>query len=102
MSKWTCLVAVLAVLLLTAGAGFASAPWTTPTAEGAAADDGWRRTRDGWERLEQLLPHVSPLNSPWRRFHPGLVAALQVLLAAGVFAAWEGARQDVETIQKGN
>jgi len=66
-----------------------------------SADDGWRRTSQGWERAEGL----SALGSPpvQRRFvfsedrrqaktrwdiHPGLLVAVEVLLVTGAFLAW--------------
>jgi hypothetical protein len=87
MSKWTCLLAILAVTLLFAGAGWAASVTLQPaaTTSVAASDDGWRRTADGWERAEQFLPTqtAAPCDYPARRFHPALLASLQILLGAG-------------------
>ena len=83
MSKWTCLLAILAVTSLFAGAGWAAAGLPALPAE--TTDDGWRRTADGWERADQFLRSqaAAPCDYPARRFHPALLASLQILLGAG-------------------
>ncbi len=53
---------------------------TEATAPAVATEDmstGWRRTREGWQRIELLRPAI-----PYRRpeLHPAVVGSLEVLL----------------------
>jgi hypothetical protein len=71
----------------------------------AAADDGWRHTSQGWERIDQWqTTHVSPFASYWHeseadesltdpstsmrlgQLHPALLALIQMTLAGGALA----------------
>lgn len=66
---------VLAMLL---GAGWVASEWSPANQPPpAAVEPAWRRTTDGWERLER---QPAPLANPG--FHPALLAALFVLGSA--------------------
>jgi hypothetical protein len=45
----------------------------------------WRRTRDGWELAENLLPPVASLRP--RGFHPLLLTAAEILASLSLLAA---------------
>jgi hypothetical protein len=51
----------------------------------ASCETRWRRTRDGWERAEQLLPPIPPPRSPG--VHPLVLAAAEILGSVFVLAA---------------
>jgi len=67
-------------------------PWFTSEAPAALAEDasgGWRRTREGWQRVECLRPPI-----PYRRpgLHPAVVGSLEVLLTTTAMLALSGGR----------
>jgi len=49
-------------------------------------DANWRRTRDGWERLDPIAPPAATPSSP--TLHPVLLAVAQVLLSLFALVAW--------------
>lgn len=67
--------------------------------DAATADDGWRRTVDGWERIEDL--HIirreataEPKASASRwDFHPAALALLQVVATAAAYATAKPGRR---------
>jgi hypothetical protein len=82
---------------------FAACDWHVAGADEAqSADDGWRRTAYGWQRIEDLqseawgIPRRQPdrfitneLSRPqWTRwdFHPGALALGQLMVVAAAFA----------------
>lgn len=73
-------------------AGYAG---SAASAAPAAADDGWRRTVDGWERVASWQePVTSPVVSAVQRIHPLVVAAMIVLVSLGVLVAYRSEESD--------
>jgi len=54
-------------------------------------DSGWRRTSDGWQRIERLRPDRS--TGALAKVHPLLLAALQLLISLFALLAAETPRQ---------
>ena len=74
----------LLLLLVAVGWLAAEVPLSgTPPATGLQTD--WRRTRDGWQRMNWLSEEV-PLRRP--ALHPGLVALFVLLLSVTALVAF--------------
>ncbi len=74
-------------LLLVIAAGWmdssSSLSWPAP-ADGLTPWD-WRRTRNGWQQAEWLMPSVAQRKPA---LHPSVVAMLELLLSVGALAAF--------------
>ncbi len=68
-------------MLLLAGWVAAELPPVVPTAQ-LSPPDLWRRTRDGWERAEWLIPKAKP--TPYW-LHPALLATFEVAVSIAGF-----------------
>ncbi len=69
---------IIAVLVLPWLANVAAAPGSVGRAVASEdASGGWRRTRDGWQRIELFRPAI-----PYRRpaLHPAVIGSLEILL----------------------
>ncbi len=82
------------LLLIVAGwaASTVSSPGPTP-AEYCLTPWDWRRTRNGWQRAEWLMPPVAQRKPA---LHPSVVAMLELLLSIGALAAFPARGADRE------
>jgi hypothetical protein len=59
----------------------------------------WRRTRDGWQRAEWLMPSPAQQKPP---LHPSVVATLELLLSIGALAAFPVRRRGTGEVVRGS
>lgn len=71
---------ILALLLLVGWIATDLPPLVSPAE--SMTTDLWRRTRNGWERAEWLLPETAP-TPLW--LHPGVLATLQIAASVTAF-----------------
>ena len=73
------------LLLIAAGWTASGLSWCGLTPADGLTPWDWRRTRDGWQRAEWLMPTVAQQKPA---LHPSVVAMLELLLSIGALAAF--------------
>jgi hypothetical protein len=73
------------LLVIVAGWTASNISWSWLTPAESLTPWDWRRTRNGWEQAEWLMPPTEPRKPV---LHPSVVAMLELLLSIGGLAAY--------------